>query len=394
MEPMKRIAPLVLVLASLAFAAGCGDDETEDGAPAAASTTATTSAGGAAVSLKGVCPDTVVVQTDWNPESDHSEVYEAAASGGEIDSAKKRYTADLLAGGKPTGVKIEIRAGGPATGFQSPTQQMYADDSIYMGYVNTDESIQNSAKKPTVSVMAPREKWAQVLIFDPATYDFKTIADIGKTNAKVLYFQSNVYMDYLTGSGILKKSQVDASYDGKPARFVTAGGKLVQQGFITAEPWQYEHQVKPWMKPVKTLSIQDAGYPNYGETLAVRKADLEKDTPCLEKLVPILQQAQVDYAKDPARANELIAQIVPKYNTGWVYPKDLADYAAKAQVDNGIIANGDDDTLGNLDEARVQKILDIVAPIYAKQNIKVKEGLKASDLFTNQFIKEGIGVGQ
>jgi hypothetical protein len=391
MEHMKRIAPLVLAVAALAFAAGCGDDEPEE--PAAASTTSTSaSSDGAAVNLADVCPAKVVVQTDWNPESDHSELYELAATGGEIDSAKKRYTADLLAGGKPTGVKIEIRAGGPATGFQSPTQQMYADDSIYMGYVNTDESIQNSAKKPTVSIMAPREKWAQVLIYDPATYDFKTIADIGQTNAKVLYFQGNVYMDYLTGAGILKKSQVDASYDGKPARFVTAGGKLVQQGFITAEPWQYEHQVKPWMKPVKTLSIQDAGYPNYGETLAVRKADLEKDTPCLKKLVPVIQQAQVDYAKDPERANALIAEIVPKYNTGWVYPKELADYAAKAQLDNGIISDGDDTTLGNIDEARVQKVLDIVTPIYAKENIKVKEGLTASDLFTNEFIKEGIGL--
>jgi ABC-type nitrate/sulfonate/bicarbonate transport system substrate-binding protein len=392
MEPMKRLISLIVPVAGLAaFAVGCGSssDSSSTSTPApAASTTAATGA----TSLAGVCPSTVVVQTDWNPESDHSEVYELAATGGTIDAAKKRYTAPLISQGKDTGVKIEIRAGGPATGFQSPTQQMYSDDSIYMGYVNTDESIQNAAKKPTVSVMAPRENWAQVLIFDPATYHFKTIADIGKTNATVLYFQANVYMDYLVGAGILKKSQVDASYDGKPARFVTAGGKVVQQGFLTAEPYQYEHEVKPWLKPVSTLKISDAGYPNYGETLGVRKADVAKDSPCLKKLVPMIQQAQVDYAKSPERANTLIAQLVPKYNTGWVYPKALADFAAKAQVDNKIIADGTDGTLGSIDTARVQKMIDIVSPIYAKNNIKVPAGLKPSDLFTNEFVKQGIGL--
>jgi hypothetical protein len=289
-------------------------------------------------------------------------------------------------------VKIEIRAGGPATGFQSPTQQMYQDKDITIGYVNTDESIQNSKKLPMVSVMAPREHWAQVLIFDPATYNFKTIADIGRSDAKVLYFQGNVYMSYLTGAGILKKSQVDASYDGKPARFVTAGGKVVQQGFITAEPWQYENEVKAWHKPVKSLLIEKSGYGNYGETIGVRKADLAKLSPCLKLLVPMIQQAQVDYAKDPSTANKIIVEAVEKYKTGWVYPAALADFAVKSQLDNKIIDNGTTPTLGDIDTARVQKMIDITVPIYKKENIKVQDGLKPSDLFTNEFVKQGIGL--
>lgn len=391
----SRIPMLLIALgASALVAAGCGSD---DSSSSSSSTTTAAAAAPAAstdsaTNLKDVCPSTVVIQTDWNPESDHSEAYAIAAPDGTYDKGKKRYTAELMAQGKDTGVKVEIRAGGPATGFQSPTQQMYVDKDIMLGYVNTDESIQNSKKLPTVSVMAPREHWAQVLIFDPKSHDFKTIADIGKTDTKVLYFKSNVYMDYLTGAGILKKSQVDSSYDGKPARFVSSGGKLVQQGFITAEPWQYEHEVKPWMKPVSTLSIEASGYPNYGETLAVRKGDLAKDTPCLKKLVPIIQQAQVDYAKDPTTANGIIVKAAEEYNNGWVYPAALAAYAAKAQVDNKIISNGDDDTLGNLDEARVQKMIDIVSPIYAKNHISVASGLKASDLFTNEFIKQGVGL--
>jgi hypothetical protein len=391
----SRITALLMAVALGSFAAaGCGSSNDSGGSSTTATAAATTASAPAddATSLKAVCPSTVVIQTDWNPESDHSESYALAAPGGTYDTGKKRYTAELMAQGKDTGVRVEIRAGGPATGFQSPTQQMYVDRSIMLGYVNTDESIQNSKKLPTVSVMAPREHWAQVLIFDPKTYNFRTIADIGRTDTKVLYFKSNVYMDYLTGAGILKKSQVDSSYDGKPARFVSAGGKLVQQGFITAEPWQYEHQVKPWMKPVSTLSIEQSGYPNYGETLAVRKGDLAKDTPCLKKLVPIIQQAQADYAKDPTVADGIIVKAAQEYNNGWVYPAALAAYAAKAQVDNKIISNGDDDTLGNLDEAKVQKMIDIVTPIYKKNHITIADGLTPADLFTNEFIKQGIGL--
>jgi hypothetical protein len=392
----SRIPTLLMALgASALIAAGCGSSDDDDASGAASTTATTTTAAASAdssVSLKGVCPDTVVVQTDWNPESDHSEVYALASPDGTYNKSKKSYTAPLVSQGKDTGVKIEIRAGGPATGFQSPTQQMYVDKDILLGYVNTDESIQNSKKLPTVSVIAPRENWAQVLIFDPAKHDFKTIADIGKTDTKVLYFKANVYMDYLTGAGILKKSQVDSSYDGKPARFVTSGGKLVQQGFITAEPWQYENEVKAWKKPVATLKISDSGYPNYGETIAVRKDDVTAKAACLKKLVPMIQQAQVDYAKDPATANGIIVKAAEEYNNGWVYPAALADYAAKAQVDNDIIANGADDTLGNIDEARVQKMIDIVSPIYKRNHITIADGLAPSDLFTNEFIKQGIGL--
>lgn len=383
----------VLVASTLAVSACGGDDEESTGSSSSTAAETTASSSSSASSLKGVCPAKVVAQTDWHPEADHSELYQLIdPATAEYDKGKKRVTGKLVAGGEDTGVELEIRAGGPATGFQSPTQQMYTDKSITLGYLNTDEAVQNAEKFPMVQIMAPREKWAQVLLFDPGSYDFKTIADIGKTDTKVLYFKGNVYMDYLTGAGILKEDQVDSSYDGKPARFVTSGGKTVQQGFVTAEPWQYENTVKQWGKKVATLPIADAGYPNYGEAIGVRKADVAGQADCLKKLVPILQQAQVDYAEDPTAANGVIVEAAKVYDNGWEYPKALADYAHKAQLDNGIISNGANDTLGDLEGERVQKMIDLVGPIYEKQNIDVPSSLKADDLFTNQFIDTKIGL--
>lgn len=396
-----RKTPAGLALTGLAaaalIAAGCGSSSSSSSssspAPAPAASSSTASGTDSAVSLKGVCPSTINVQTDWNPESDHSELYELASPDGTTDNSKKTYTSELMSQGKDTGVKIQIRSGGPAIGFQTVTAQMYQDNSIYMGYVSTDEAAQFSAKQPTVGVVAPRENTPFMLMFDPSKHNFKTIADIGKTNTKVLYFRGAAYMDYLLGAGLLKKSQVDGSYDGTPARFVTAGGSVAQQGFLTAEPYMYEHEIKQWMKPVGTVAVSQTGFNPYPEALSVRKADMTKDSACLKKLVPMIQQAQVDYVKDPTAANALIVKLVPGYKTGWVYPSGLASYAVKAQVDKKIISDGPDSTLGNFDDTRVAKTISQVTPIYAKNKTPVKAGLTPADITTNQFIDKSIGLG-
>ena len=61
-------------------------------------------------------------------------------------------TGQLMASGVDTGVQLQVRSGGPFIGFQTVTSQMYNDDSITLGFVYTDEGIQNSSQFPTVAV--------------------------------------------------------------------------------------------------------------------------------------------------------------------------------------------------------------------------------------------------
>jgi hypothetical protein len=56
------------------------------------------------------------------------------------------------------------------------------------------------------------------------------------------------------------------------------------------------------------------------------------------------------------------------------------------------VSNGPDKTLGNFDDAKTQKLIDIVTPIYKAQGGAVKDGLKPSDIQTNQFIDTSIGL--
>ena len=398
-----RATATIAIGAALALTAACSSSGTsaDNSTPAPAgsgspSTSPSAAATPAQYDLKAAgCPSTIVLQTDWNPESEHGGQYELLGPNPSIDAGAKKVSGELVAhGGVDTGVKIEIRAGGPAIGFQTVTSQLYKDDSITLGYLGSDEQIALSKTQPTVAVLAGLEKSPQIIQWSPEAHpDWKTIADIGKTDTKVMYFQGAAYMDYLTGKGILKKSQVDGSYDGTPTNFVASGGKYAVQGFATSEPYTWSHEVRAWDKPLKYQLIADAGFNFYQQAIGVRKDKLAGLTPCLTKLVPIMQQAIADFVANPDATNKLILELVKKYNNGWVYTQGTADYAVKTMKDLGIVGDGADTTLGNFDDNRVQQLIGILAPIYQAKNKPIKSGLAPSDIVTNQFIDPKIGLG-
>ena len=406
---MKRRALLTVPIASLLLVAACGSDNnsSSDTTSAPAGSEAATTAGGAATtggsettasgggsaagSLKGVCPDTVVFQTDWNPEAEHGAEYNMVGEGYTADTSKLRVTGPLVSKGEDTGVKIEIRSGGPAIGFQQVTSQLYADPAIMLGYVSTDEALQHSGDFPTKAVVAPFNINPQIIMWDPATYPHvKAIKDLKPLGVKVRYFGGAAYMDYLIQSGQLDKGQTDGSYDGTPANFVAAGGKDAQQGFASAEPYFYEKVLKDWGKPIAYQLIHDAGWTAYAQSLAATPDNYAKYQDCFKKLVPIIQQSQVDYVNDPSRANAIILDLVTKYNNGWQYDEGQANASVELQLQNKLVANSPDGTLGSFDMDRLTKFIATALPIYQASGAKLKDGVTVDDLVTNDFIDPNI----
>jgi hypothetical protein len=385
-RPPCRVRLLVVALTVALLAAACSSATGSDAshAPPAAS---------ASLNLKGICPDPVVVQSSWYPQSEHGAVYQLVGDGYKIDAAHKRVTGPLVLGGKSTGVRIQVRAGGPAVGFQTAAALMYQDPSITLGMMNPDQIIQLSKTQPVVAVVAPMELDPQILLWDPASHpDWHTIADIGQTDTKVLYFQGNTYMDYLLGSGILRRRQVDGSYDGSPSAFVASGGKIAVQAYATNEPYTYQHEIKAWGKPVAYQLVYDTGYPNYANVLAVRTDRKAALAACLARLVPIIQQAQVDFMAKPGPAIGLILKLVDAYKGGFVYSRGNAEFAVTQMRQLGIVGNGKDATLGNFDPERLQRLINIVGPIFAGQRKPIKAGLTPADVGTNEFIDPAIGL--
>ena len=387
-----RSAGLLAAITAVALAGtACSSDSSSNTGNGGQAVNNNASAG-AANALKGVCPATVVFQDDWTPQAEFGGIYRLLGENPTIDKNKKKVTGRLVDNGVDTGVQIEIRAGGPFTNFTPAASLLFTDNSITLGAADLDGAASNSSGKATLGVFAPMDLSPVVLMWDPKTYpNFNTISDIGQTDTKVLYFPNSTYMSFLTGTGILRPGQADPSYDGSPTRFVSAKGKDVQQGFLTNEVYSYQNEIPQWTKPVAWQLVSDAGYPNYPAMVSVRADRKTELAPCLKKLIPVMQRSTAAYLGDPETTNKLLVQLVKAYN-GFEYSQARADNAVKVMKDNGIVGNGNNKTIGDFDDSRVQKIIDIVTPIFAGQKKPVKAGLKPSDLVTNEFIDTSIGA--
>jgi hypothetical protein len=386
-----RLSAILVAVSTVSVVTACSNSSKNTGDTATGATKVAAATG--ADKLSGVCPSTIVAQQDWEPEAEHAGLYSLIGPGYTIDTNKKRVTGPLVIDGKDTGVKIQVRAGGSAIGFQSVTAEMYIDKSITLGAVSTDGAIGSSVTQPVTAVVSQLDKSPQMLMWDPKSHpSWKSIADAGKSGATVLVAKGVDYATLLEDKGLVKSKQIDQGYTGAPSRFVS-DPKILQQGFATAEPYIYQHEIKQWDKPVKYQLLSDVGYNIYPEALSVRTSELKSLSPCLTKLVPILQQAQVNYIKNPGPTNALITEAVQKYNDGWTYSTGVANYAATTMKNLGIVADDASGSLGGMDMKRVQASITTFGPILQKSGTKVKSGLTAADIATDQFIDRNIKLG-
>ncbi len=379
-----ELRALLCAALTLSALSAC-NEKTTNASPSPASSAAaspTLGAPNSADSLKGVCPDKIVIQTDWYATPERAAAYQLVGPNGTVDKKKGSYSGPLAG----TGVSVEVRLGGPFIGFQPLPALMYQDPSIYLGYVATDDAVQAADKFPTLGVVAPLDINPQIVMWDPGTYTVNTWADVAATKAKVVYIEGLPFMDYLLSKGFVTAAQKDASFDGTPSRFVAERGKLMQQGYASNEPFRWEHDVESWKKPVKFLLVHDSGYEIYPQGLAVRKSQLAADTACLKALVPLIQKAQIAYMGDPAATNGALIKIAQTLGDG---PPVTAAGNANAVVvmkDLKIVGNGPDATLGNFDMARVDKTIALLKPLFAARGVKVPEKLSAADIVSNDFI--------
>jgi len=269
---------------------------------------------------------------------------------------------------------------------------MATDDDVFLGYVNTDEAIQNYADFPTTAVVAPLEINPQMVMWDPDTYDIGSWDDVKETGAVINTFAGASYTEWLVGAGLVDEDQIDPSYDGGPARFIAEGGNIMQQGFASQEPYNYENIFGDWGKPVDFLLIHDSGFPIYQGAVAILNDRLD-DTArsCLSAFVPLIQQSAVDFQNDPGATNAAILQAVVDLDSFWQLSEESVANTVQVMTDLGLVANGPDSTLGNFELDRVNEIIKVIGDQVG--SIDVPDGLTAEDLVTNEFIDPSIGMG-
>jgi hypothetical protein len=385
---MIRSGPLAATaLAAALVLSACGGGTAESGA--APTPAAPAAEAGGPLDLSGACPAKVVLQQDWQPEAEHGSMYALVGPDYTIDSGAKSVSGSLVAQGVDTGVDVEVRPGGPNVGFQPVPALMYLDDAIVLGAVTTDAAITGAAEQPTVAVASQMTVSPQILMWDPASHPgMTTIREVAATGVPVVT-SGDILHALLASQGIMRPEQADTSYEGTPARFVS-DPTILQQGFATAEPYLYQNEIAEWGRPVGFEPLANYGFSVYPEALAVRADKLEQLRPCLQKLVPIMQQSQIDYLEDPASTNRLIVELVEAYQTGWTYSAGVADFSAKAQVEQGFVTNDPaSGVFGQLDPARMQQIVSTFGPILQSQGT-ITTVPDPSSLYTNEFIDPSI----
>ena len=252
-----------------------------------------------------------------------------------------------------------------------------------------------AADQPTVAVTSQMTWSPQILMWDPASHDgATTIAEATADGAPVVT-SGDVIPNMLLAQGIIDSSQIDLSYEGTAQRFVS-DPTILQQGFATAEPYIYENEIAEWGKPVGFQLLSEVGYTIYPEPLAVRADAIEEYGDCLAKLVPIMQQSQLDYLADPAGTNALIVELVDTYQTGWTYSEGVADFSVEQQLALEIVQNDEaSGVFGQFDPERMQSILDDFVPFLVESgsiSAADAEEISIEDLYTNEFIDTSISM--
>ncbi|MEN9802556.1 MAG: hypothetical protein RLZ37_1681, partial [Actinomycetota bacterium] len=218
--------------------------------------------------------------------------------------------------------------------------------------------------------------------------DVKTIADIGEAGITINAFGGASYLQVFIAEGVVSEEQVDESYDGSPARFIAEGGTIAQQGFASAEPYQYKNEFTEWGKDVAYQLIHDAGFEIYAAPLAIRAEEKDELSACLTKFVPLVQRAAIDFIDNGSRAVAIILDTVEKFDDFWVYGEGVANYSIATMKELGLVGNGPDSTLGNFDFDRANGALDKMRAA----GLDIPSDLTAEDLYTNEFIDMSIGM--
>jgi len=363
---------------SISLLGACGGSDT-------AATDTTAAAPTTAASLTDVCPATIVVQTDWFPESEHGGLFQLLGDDALASKDSGAVVGSLVVNGQPTGVNLEIRAGGPF--LESPVvTEMYQDNAITFGYVGTDVAITRYTDAPTLAVFNALNINPQVLLWDATKHpEAKTIADAAQTIKTFYVYGDPAWMRYFEAQGLIQTDQVDSNYKGN---LLLSTEDAAHQGFATSEPYKYANLESGAITTGYQL-IHDAGWNSYAQNLAIRKDRLEELRPCLEKIVPIFQQAQLDYIADPTRANAIILSTVATYDSWWTQSEGDVANGAASQKDMGIVGNGETPTFGDLEEARVNDFIAKATPILREQGLEIAD-IAAGDITDNSFLDTSI----
>jgi NitT/TauT family transport system substrate-binding protein len=304
--------------------------------------------------------DKLSFYTDWRAQAEHGGFYQAIAAG--------LY--------RKAGIDCDLRQGGPSL---NTTQLLLAGrvDMIMSGSFEAFNLVREGA--PFYTIAAIFQKDPQVLIGHPDTgFD-----SFEKLKGRTLLIGSGgrvTYWPYLRHKYGLSDSQL-RPYNFSTAPFL-ADKNLVQQGFLTSEPYSIEQVLG---KPPAVLLIADAGFANYQTTIAISRKLASEKRDLIQRFVDATLDGWAQYLKGgPAieAANALIKAANPEQTD------DRIAYAIKVMNARGIVLSGDalSAGIGAMTDQRWRSFYQSMVEVEV-----LPKGLDVGAAYTLDFVNKGIG---
>jgi len=373
---MKATRAIALASATAIALAACGSDSDE-------------SSGDADETGDSTCPSELVIQTDWFPELEHGGTYQLIGPDGTADKDTVSYSGPVqeqyAVGGLET---ITIKT----VNFDKSNASVLADGDADMAYLTTSDVIKDSGAIPLVAIAKTLDQDPQMVMWDPAVNDVQSPADIAGTGAQVLHFPGNAYVDFMISEGMVTADQSNPSYDGSDAAWVSDGGTFFQQGFATNEVYKYENDIA-WKDgapaDVSFYTVKELGFENYPAAITMLESRVEELDSCLTELVPVMQQAWIDFLDDPKPITDAMISINETHDGFWSLSEGLNEAGMALIESDGYAVNSPDGTYCSFDPERMQALYDILQPIYADQGTEVADSVDG--VYTNKYCEGAPG---
>jgi len=364
-------------------------DETADSAATEDTEAAAEGSDDEAAAGDAECPSELVIQTDWFPELEHGGTYQLIGPDGTADVDTVSYSGPIqeqyAVGGLET---ITIKT----VNFDKSQASVLADGDADMAYITSSDIIKDSGAIPLVGIAKTLDQDPQMVMWDPEQYDISEPADIGPTGAQVLHFPGTSYIDYMIAQGFMTEDQSNPSYDGSDAAWVAGGGDVIQQGFATNEVYKYENDIA-WKDggpaDVDFYTVADLGFENYPAVITMLQSRVDELDSCLTELVPMMQQAWIDFLDDPKPITDAMIGINETHAGFWGLSEGLNEAGLALVEEEGFAVNSTDGTYCSLDPERMETLYGILEPIYAEQGTEVADSVEG--LYTNKYCEGAPG---
>ena len=297
---------------------------------------------------------TIRFATDWRAQAEQGGFYQAVATG---EYAKR-------------GLDVQIVQGGP--GVNVP--QLLASGAVEAGMGSNSFIVMNLAKEkiPVKAVAAMMQKDPQVLIAHP-DQGLENIADLKGRPILLSDASVTAFWVWLKSKYGFTDDQV-RKYTFNAAPFL-ADKRVVQQGYVTSEPYTIEKQAG--LKP-KVFLLADEGYPGYATMVLVPDSLIAKNPAAVKAFVEGSAAGWKSYLYgDAAPGDALIRKDNPEMT------QDVLDQAREKLKSYGIVDSGDAQAggIGVMTDARWAEFFNVAS----SQGVYPKD-MDYKSAYTLQFV--------